>query len=384
MIATRSTFGNGSHEARARQARHEPTAELRGDTPPTVNTGGQSEPVPMVVLDGRDLKVLTFRQPVDGHFSHIDSLRFTTKELAFDPLRQCVTEFEFMDSMRHFLKSVFGFETITRQDKGRDFYLWTFLIGDKKCQLGAVSFGGDSQRGTVSVYLTGMGCLHAASGWEKRLYDVLNDHKIKGFGPSLTRCDIAHDDMAGIINPRHCPELYQSGGFDRLHNRPLASQAGNWIGDDPNKKGLTFYVGTRHSSQLLRVYEKGRQLGDTESEWTRIEVQFSSHDRILPLEMLIQPDEFFIAAYPVFTVWFGHWSKLPAKTEIKKKSVEIILESLEFYAAQSYGKLLNVWRGLGMSSEEIVQKMTKGLDMNSFPRRLAALVPSSLPLATVG
>lgn len=337
---------------------------------------------PIVVMDGRELKVVTSRCPVDGHFSHIDSLRFTTKELAFDPLRNCVTEFDFMDSMRHFLKSVFGFETFTRQDKGRDFYLWTFLIGDKKCQLGAVSFGGDSQRGTVSVYLTGMGCLHALPGWEKRLYEVLNQHKEEGYGPALTRCDIAHDDIAGKINPRQCPDVYQAGGFDRLHNRPLASQAGNWIGDDPNKKGLTFYVGTRHSSQLLRVYEKGKQLGDEASEWCRVEVQFSSHDRILPLEMLVSPDDYLMAAYPVFSEWFGHWSVLPEKTLIKKKSAEIILESLEWYAARSYGKLVNVWHQLGLSPDEIVQKMTAGLNGCEFPRRLAALVPTGVHLAT--
>lgn len=344
------------------------------DTPPTVNTGGQSSP--LVVLDGRDLKVVSCRSPVDGHFSHVDSLRFTTKELAFDPFRQCVTEFDFMDSMRHFFRSVFGFESFMRADKGRDFYLWTFVIGDKECQLGAVSFGGEKQRGTVSVYLTGMGCLHAAAGWEKRLYAVLNEHKEAGYGPSLTRCDIAHDDLAGGINPRHCPAIYHAGGFDRLHNRPLVSQAGNWIGDDPNGKGLTFYVGTRHSSQLLRVYEKGKQLGDAASAWCRVEVQFSSHDRVLPLEMLVAPDEFFVAAYPVFAEWFGSWSKLPEKTVLKKKSAEIVLDVLEFYAAQSYGKLVNVWRGLGLSPEQIISKMTAGLAGHEFPRRLAALVPN--------
>lgn len=352
----------------------------RGDTPPTVNTGGQQNPA--IVLDGRELKMVSCRTPAPGHFTHVDSLRFTTKELAFDPLRQCVTEFDFMESMSHFLKSVFGFTTFERQDKGRDFYLWTFLIGDKTCQLGAVSFGGDSQRGTVSVYLTGMGCLHALEGWEQRLYQVLNEHKENGYGPALTRCDIAHDDITGTINPRQCVPVYQEGGFDRLHNRPLASQAGNWIGDDPNGKGLTFYVGTRHSSQLLRVYEKGKQLGDSESKWCRAEVQFSSHDRILPLEMLTHPDEYFVAAYPVFSSWFGYWSKLPEKTLIKQKSAEIILEALEHFAALSYGKLVNVWKGLGLTGEEIVSKMTKGLDAADFPRRLAALVPSSVSVAT--
>lgn len=91
--------------------------------------------------------------------------------------------------------------------------------------------------------------------------------------------------------------------------------------------------------------------------------------------MLIKPDEFMVAAYPVFASWFGHWSKLPEKTVIKQKSAEIILEVLEFYAARSYGKLVNVWKQLGISSDEMVKKMTAGLEADDMPRRLAALVP---------
>lgn len=364
--------------AAAHAERAEVVAGAQHDAPPTVNTGGHSyDAPPTLVLDGRDLKILTTRLPVPGQFTSVDSLRFTTKERAFDPNLQCITEDEMFSRLTPVLKKVFGFTNFEKQDKGRDFYLWSWVIGDKKCQLGAISFGGFSQRGTLSIYLTGQGCLHAAPGWEQRLYDLLQTHKEEGYGPSITRIDIAHDDLEGLHNPRSCTDIYHAGGFDRLHNRPLVNQAGNWLGDDPNNKGLTFYVGTRHSSQLLRVYEKGKQLGDKESPWNRVEVQFSSHDRILPLDMLIKPDEFFIGAYPIFQTWFGEWSQLVQRTELKQKSAEITLDDLVFHASRCYGALVNVLKGIGQTSDQIITALIGDIEPDKFPRRLAAIVPVS-------
>ncbi|OYY94264.1 MAG: hypothetical protein B7Y41_08070 [Hydrogenophilales bacterium 28-61-23] len=349
----------------------------RVDTPPTVNTGGHDyDAPPVVVRDGRDLKIQTTRFPAPGHFTSVDSLRFTTKERCFDRDLTCVSEDHTFDAIKPVLAQVFGFRNFTKQEKGRDFYEWTWVIGDKECQLGAVSFGGYSQRGTVSIYLTGQGCMHADAGWEQRLYELLKQHREDGFGPSLTRIDIAHDDLEGKHNPRSCLDIYQAGGFDRLHNRPLVNQAGNWLGDDPKNKGLTFYVGTRYSSQLLRVYEKGKQLGDKESPWNRVEVQFSSHDRVLPLEMLIKPDEFFMGAYPVFQVWFGEWSTLMQRTELKQKTAEITLDDLVYHASRCYGALVNVMKGIGQTSEQIIASLIGETPPDKFPRRLAQIVPA--------
>ena len=57
--------------------------------------------------------------------------------------------------------------------------------------------------------------------------------------------------------------FYQSNQFNAGGNRPSCSQLGNWI--VPDGSGRTFYVGKRKNGKLLRVCEKGKQLGDSES-----------------------------------------------------------------------------------------------------------------------
>jgi len=49
-------------------------------------------------------------------------------------------------------------------------------------------------------------------------------------------------------------------------------QAGDWINED-DPKGRTLYLGSRKSEKFLRCYQKGRQLGDPESTWVRVELQ---------------------------------------------------------------------------------------------------------------
>ena len=54
--------------------------------------------------------------------------------------------------------------------------------------------------------------------------------------------------------------FYLTGQFNAGGNKPSCSQQGNWIEADGS--GRTFYVGKRKNGKLLRVYEKGKQLGD--------------------------------------------------------------------------------------------------------------------------
>ena len=50
-----------------------------------------------------------------------------------------------------------------------------------------------------------------------------------------------------------------------------------WFGDwkylDRDKLGRTLQIGCRTSDKMLRAYEKGKQLGDKNSDWLRIEVE---------------------------------------------------------------------------------------------------------------
>lgn len=63
-------------------------------------------------------------------------------------------------------------------------------------------------------------------------------------------------------------------------------------------KGRTMYVGKLKHGKTLCVYEKGRQLGMPDSDWTRFEVRLGNRDRVIPLSVLTNPDEAFVGAYP--------------------------------------------------------------------------------------
>lgn len=49
---------------------------------------------------------------------------------------------------------------------------------------------------------------------------------------------------------------------------------------------------------MFRGYEKGRQLGDPESLWFRAEVELRNQGRIIPLDILINPTQYFTGFYP--------------------------------------------------------------------------------------
>ena len=103
-----------------------------------------------------------------------------------------------------------------------------------------------------------------------------------------------------------CIDVQEEDYFDSLY-RPMIDrgvqnkfpidQAGDWH-THPYKDGRTLYIGNRKNrSTLLRMYEKGKQLGTT-FDWVRVEVEYhpkkSSADKTKRLEALyMTPEEVF-------------------------------------------------------------------------------------------
>ena len=74
--------------------------------------------------------------------------------------------------------------------------------------IGLIAWGGQNQRGTVSVSLMGGGCSTVVD-WQG-LQNWLEQHKAK-----LNRVDLAHDDFTGQnINIAWAIKEYQTGGFN--------------------------------------------------------------------------------------------------------------------------------------------------------------------------
>jgi phage replication initiation protein len=153
-----------------------------------------------------------------------------------------------------------------------------------------VGYGGVSQRGSVLVSLSGEGCRRVAS------FDVV---RVWGerLGGRITRVDLAADDFhAEAFDVARAMAGWGSGAFS-LRGRPPSARS---IDDMGTGAGNSFYVGSRDSGKLCRVYEKGKHLGDRVSKWVRAEVEFLARDRVIPWDVLTFPVRFLAGAYPFF------------------------------------------------------------------------------------
>lgn len=188
---------------------------------------------------------------------------------------------------------IFGFGVTANCHKGKFGYRETWSCGEDESRYALVMLGNDAMTLTVEVY--GSGLQVAADGWEERLYFFL-----KTLDGKLNRVDIAKDFMNGEINPRMMVNVWKNGGFDTRGKRPLIEQVGkDWL--NRTGTGCTLYIGNRKSSyRFTRIYEKGKQLGDKSSKWTRFEVEFKPQRRYpLPLELLVNADKYFVGSYPI-------------------------------------------------------------------------------------
>lgn len=225
--------------------------------------------------------------------------------------------------------------------------------------MGSLSWGGEQQAGRWFLQLTGAGC-SMLSDWEG-LGEFL-----QGLDAKLTRVDLAVDFLHG----EHCVEeawtLYEMGGFTLNGRAPSSSLAGDWVN---GVEGRTFYVGKAANGKSLRVYEKGKQLGDLSSEWVRFEVQLGNRDRVIPFEALTDRDAFFAGCYPALA---GMVDDAADYIETQRTESAIAISHLMRHAVRSYGKLFGVVAELpGATHTDLVEEVR----VIGLPRRVH---PSSL------
>ena len=141
---------------------------------------------------------------------------------------------------------------------------------------------------------------------------------------------------------------------------------GNWKYNDPNNQGLTLYVGNRTSGKMMRAYEKGKQLGEANSKWTRVEVEYKSADRNIPFDVLLNPSAYFMGAYPCFETLFQFETSEKIKT--KRKTVEVTLEHSFEVIKKQFGKYFAYFKKV-MPLEEVIERVRHD-DENIIPSRL--------------
>lgn len=322
-----------------------------------------------IVFDGRKPKLQTIRKPTNKQIAFIDWITVSFHVATINPkfVRTGQDDDEYMEMCRSAvmdltpsLMSIFGKKYhITKQfQKGRNFYQYSFDIGEG---LGFVCIGG--QRGTVSVTLSGNGLSMAQNGWEFQLFKFLENAQ-RG---KITRIDLAHDDIKGeYLNVYELDKLESAGGFHCGGARSSVRHDGNWKYKDPNNQGLTLYVGNRTSGKMMRAYEKGKQLGEVNSKWTRVEVEYKSADRNIPFDVLLNPSAYFMGAYPCFETLFQFETSEKIKT--KKKTVEVTLEHSFEVIKKQFGKYFAYFKKV-MPLEEVIERVRHD-DENIIPSRL--------------
>lgn len=289
------------------------------DAPPLTNRGGKSQGTELdqlesvkLVLDGNKILQVPMRRTWGGSAAMIDWVTITFGEETLDNGDDVpVTPEQVAIAVSNRLSGIFGYGITSKRESGVNFYRESYVIGDN---YGFVGHGG--QRGTVMVTINGTGCAAAQEGWEIRLKAFLEIAERS----KITRIDLAHDDYTGkTYSVDRADEDHTNGLFNCGGRNPDCEYRGNW--KNPNGKGRTFQVGNRKNGKYARIYEKGRELGDKNSEWVRVEVEFKSVDRHLPFQMLIEPGAYLADAYPAFN-WISE-TQHRIKTTQKQKQAEI-------------------------------------------------------------
>jgi len=227
------------------------------------------------------------------------------------------------------------------------------LVEGQELPLGRLDWGGNHHRMRGRFDLSGTGCSKVGD------WSAVAAFIARQFDYTLTRVDLACDLLEGQFTVEDCLDWYSAGDFNAGGRNPRHSLVGDWLSP---RHGRTFEVGRRTNGKMLRAYEKGRQLGDQDSAWTRFEVEFRNIDRDLTLDMLTRCDEFFAGAYRCLQQLLD---VLPDKVPTHQVEGEISLMHLVEHARTAYGKAIHVMR-LRMSSQDVLDALT----INGIPARL--------------
>lgn len=237
---------------------------------------------------------------------------------------------------------------------------------------GLLAFGGEAQNQTLHVELNAHACRLVTDWNAVRLWGQV-------YCAAITRVDIAHDDEhARTIDVTRAREWFEAGSFN-VNGRPPRSE---FIDDMGSNHGKTLYVGRRGSGKALRVYEKGKQLGDTTRPWVLAEVELRNKGRVVPWDVVTAPGKYLAGAYPALR----YLSEEQSRFRTTQRATQISYEAMVRHLRTQGGKCLNVMCTVhqGDGAAVLARLVREGI-----PKRLAGLddvlralrTPSSL-LAT--
>jgi len=222
-----------------------------------------------------------------------------------------------------------------------------------------ISVASDNMCGWWCFNLTGTAC-SLVRDWSPLVRDMAELHG------RITRVDLALDDLAGFHPISEAENAYQAGLFGVGGRLPKAHILRH-LGPGAGRDGDTFYVGKRDSGKMLRVYEKGKQLGDAASAWVRYEGELHGRDRVIPWEILLLPAQYLRGMYPKALAWMRFATA--RVIEVLQLKGRIALERALLFARRQTGRLMLYLREhLGLLDSEIISKLI--VEGGAYPARL--------------
>lgn len=241
---------------------------------------------------------------------------------------------------------------------------------------GLIAWGGKSQRGRMYVSIQGQGCATVqdwaglAQWLEQRL-------------ATIKRVDLAHDDFDGrITGIAWAVEQYKAGGFNAGGRQPVHQVFGDWLSGEEATEGRTFGIGRRANGKFCRVYEKGKQQGDPQSGWVRVEVEWRAERRYIPYDVLTRPGIYLAGAYPCMHILSTEQERIRTTANAATITFESAMENAKLQAGKLINLMMHVYGG---DYAEVVERLRR----DGMPARLEAfghalvkspeLLDSSLP-----
>lgn len=320
------------------------------------------------------LKTLMLRRGIDSP-AFIDTLSFTILESAFQKLDeqgQWITGDTVVLEAIQKVSEAMGIGVV-KEAQGRNGYLYGLQFGDKNehRNFGFVCWGGEHQNGSIMFHFTGEGLAYAIKGWENNLYLLLSKY---GKLAKITRIDITHDFLFGDYTLDRAVQDWQNECYTVRQTKPQAEcQGTDWLSD--TKKGRTFYIGSKKSSRILYFYEKGKQLGDEQSQWVRLELRQRNKDYIIPFDVLLHSGDYLCSAYPYIAKILDYDFSAQYKFERIKKENGIAVDHVVKYAKMQVSPAIKMLQSLGLCSEDIVEKLLN--PKAKLPKRLQIKNPKS-------
>lgn len=212
------------------------------------------------------------------------------------------------------------------EDRGMDYYSVRTALMYAGEVVGWVLAGGKSQAqaGTVHFNLFGSALLQVPVSALAVLRSWLESSN-----GTITRVDLSLDVWQGL-DITEVPKAWMAGVFDVRGKRPKQAEQGSWTAGHSR----TFYVGSRASGKLCRVYEKGHELFGHEhgDPWVRIEVEYRNSCRLIDYGVLDRPGDYFAGAYQ----WCAdRLEEAAAQFEAQKLSMTVGADALKDKTAEA-------------------------------------------------